>query len=660
MGPKFEKPTFETIEEIYPDTNKFTPVLFLLSSGSDPTTSIEELCKKKLKKSPLKLALGEGQDKDKVKEAIESVMNPANPANLNWVLLQNCHLGVGILRCIYDILSNKSSPIAEDFRLFLTTEETTSFPLDLLHISMKVTNEPPKGIQAGMLRTLNQVVPQERLEKVDNMDAWKSVVFSMCVMHNVFLERRKFGPLGFCHPYEFSNNDLDSCLQYLERLSSPSGNFEESKWKMAKFMVGEILYGGKITDERDRELLITYCEDFLKGEVVKSVNYELIKPSIVIPKLDIVEVQKLKDEVKSWKIIETPEMYGLKNLADKGYRLKESKDLLSMLLEIQPKDLTVSAAKTRDEEVKEKLEKEIRPKIPQGFKDSDKKGDKKGGMITPPMFVFLNQEIRRFQAVHTFITKSITEILMAIDGQIIMSKEIEDAIISLHNGKVPSKWMYDSIGYEVSWLSASSASWIKELVCRYNQLSSWLKADKLGSYWLGGFLNPQGFLFAFKQEEVRRKREKEKEQLVSLEMYDFTTDVPTSQPWTEVDKFDYKVTAKKGADKSGDEVSVLVHGLYIEGAEWGNNKLKDCEKDIISIFPIVRISVTRKSDESQKAGMSGKGYLCPVYKYSLRSDRYLITKFKLEPKTDDKTTINYGDFWKKRGVALLCSREYLN
>ncbi len=77
-----------------------------------------------------------------------------------WVMFQNGHLGLGFMDELYDSLMNtdpSAPPMHEAFRCWLTTEPHPLFPINLLQLSVKFTNEPPQGVKAGLKRTYNLI-----------------------------------------------------------------------------------------------------------------------------------------------------------------------------------------------------------------------------------------------------------------------------------------------------------------------------------------------------------------------------------------------------------------------------------------------------------------------------------------------------------------------
>ncbi|KAI8730863.1 dynein heavy chain 6 axonemal, partial [Biomphalaria glabrata] len=72
-----------------------------------------------------------------------------------WVFVQNCHLAASWMNAMEDIIKNiqeTSSLLHSNFRLYLSSMPAKHFPVSVLQNSVKVTNEPPKGIRANLRR----------------------------------------------------------------------------------------------------------------------------------------------------------------------------------------------------------------------------------------------------------------------------------------------------------------------------------------------------------------------------------------------------------------------------------------------------------------------------------------------------------------------------
>jgi dynein heavy chain len=125
-----------------------TPIVFLLSPGADPSQQIEAAARKKRTKLAI-VSMGQGQE-----VAAKSAIS-ASRASGGWVLLQNGHLGLPLMVEVVALLDgNDGGELSSDFRLWITTPPHPEFPISLLHRAIKITNQPPTGLKAGMRRTL--------------------------------------------------------------------------------------------------------------------------------------------------------------------------------------------------------------------------------------------------------------------------------------------------------------------------------------------------------------------------------------------------------------------------------------------------------------------------------------------------------------------------
>ena len=85
MGEFFDEIKTTTLDQIYATSDYKTPIIFILSTGADPTSSLLKYANDKMKQISV-ISLGQGQGKK-----AEKLINKAK-AEGNWVLLTNCHL----------------------------------------------------------------------------------------------------------------------------------------------------------------------------------------------------------------------------------------------------------------------------------------------------------------------------------------------------------------------------------------------------------------------------------------------------------------------------------------------------------------------------------------------------------------------------------------
>jgi len=343
LNQEFVAPVSDPISEIWESSDTNKPVLYLLSTGADPTSQIDEYSRKFKKFPTKKVSMGEemeGPALDRIKDGFKTG---------DWVVLNNCHLSLEFMAEMENILNPKDVEVHEEFRLWITCSPDKNFPLGLLQMATKVTIEPPKGMRAGLSRTFSTMVNQDFLEKVEPYEKWRVLTYATCFLHSVVQERRKFGPIGFSLPYEFNAADLDASLLYLEKhLNQCASTNRRYEWEAMQNMICSIQYGGKITQELDRETFATYGQQWIREEIFNG-NFQFNQQNLsdynyLIP--DFPDHASFMTFINAMPEQDNPLVFGLNPNADLTARLNDSKMMISTLIDTQPTDSSGSGGKS--------------------------------------------------------------------------------------------------------------------------------------------------------------------------------------------------------------------------------------------------------------------------------------------------------------------------
>ncbi|XP_067008020.2 dynein axonemal heavy chain 8 [Anabrus simplex] len=603
LGVRYTEPVVTNLEVMLGESRPGTPMICFLSMGSDPTTSIETLAKR-LGFECRAISMGQGQEVH-ARKLLSLSMSQGG-----WILLQNCHLGISYMNELFIVLSEMET-CHNNFRCWITTEVHDEFPISLLQISIKFTNEPPQGMRAGLKRTY-QSMNQDMLDYSDTLQ-YLPMLYAVSFLHSVVQERRKFGPLGWNIPYEFNTADWYASVLFIQKHLDDIDIKRGVSWTTVRYMLGEIQYGGRVTDDYDKRLLNTFAkvwfgESMFSDDFHFHTGYKIIRYNYLEDYLNAIE---------NLPAVDPPEVYGLHANAAITYQANFIKNTLDQILSVQPKESSGTEGETREVAVAKQAI-ELLEKLPADYDPFEVRERLKVMGSLSSMNIFLRQEIDRMQRVIKVVRQTLKDLLLAIEGTIIMNEALRDALDNIYDARIPNFWK------KISWVSSTLGFWFTELLERNAQFSRWLFVSRPPQFWMTGFFNPQGFLTAMRQEKARSTKGLSLDSLVLF---------------NEVTKL-YKEDVRKAPSEG-----VYVYGLYLDGAGWDKKNSRLCEspsKVLFVTMPVINILA-----RSSSIPLEPKMYVCPLYKKPVRTDLTFITPLWLP-------SCKSPDHWILRGVALLC------
>lgn len=622
MGDQYVEQMPFSMADTFKETSKSTPLFFVLFPGVDPTGEVERVGETygitTDNKLFINISMGQGQEQN-AEEALKTMGEKGG-----WVMLQNVHLMEKWLKRLELMLEQQAVSAHENFRCFISSEpppmpDSKIIPESILQNCIKVSNEAPQDLKANLRRAYAHF-SQARLDASTKTTEFKSLLFGLCMFHALVLGRRKFGSQGWSKHYSFNDGDLTICADVLDNYVE---KYDQVPYADLRYLFGEIMYGGHITDGWDRRTCNTYLNVLIKPDILAGMP---LAPGFRSPdptKFDYAAYSKYIEEKLP---IESPPMFGMHPNAEINYLTATGERLFNTIIDVQGGAGGGESSKKQEDIVIGIID-DFLERLPPNFNMIEITGKTKE---RPPDVVVCLQECERMNILLNEIRRSLIELQMGLSGALNITEQMEILSNTLSMNRVPKIW--EEVAY---WSKKNLGSWFLDLLERVKQLDAWSDSLVLPkSLWISGLFNPMSFLTSVMQITARAKG-------LPLDNMTLQTNVTNLTDVEEVQNYP--------------ENGAYVHGLFLEGAAWDMGRggpddgcLTDSTlKDLHPRLPIVNV-IAVPIEEKVTVAM----YQCPVYVTSMRGPTYVFTaNLKMESEESDPNK------WILAGVALLMADD---
>jgi len=432
-------------------------------------------------------------------------------------------------------------------------------------------------------------------------------------------------------PYDFNESDflISRALLSLYLTKAFEDEDEFLPWGSLKYLVGDAMYGGRVSDDMDRRVLTTYLQeymgDFLFDDCQKfffsqaGFNYELPAWG---------PVENYQEAVEALPLSNSPAVFGLHPNAEIGYYTNASKQMWKDLISLQPRSGGGGGGISREGYI-EQVASDIEGKVPIQSMDvgtydlmvvRQQLLDRNHGKPPTPCQVVLLQELERWNAMCKRMAGSLQDLKRALVGEIGMSDDLDALGDSLYNAFLPALWRRLCPDTQ-----KPLGSWMAHFTRRHSQYENWIGFGEPAVIWLSGLHIPESYLTALVQTACRMKNWPLDKSTLYTSVTDYTDaeEVPSAL-----------------------ETGCYVAGLYLEGAAWDaqRRQLRRQEpKVLVQELPILQVIPI----EASKLKLQNT-FKTPVYVTQARRNAMGVgLVFEA-----DLATHEHSSHWVLQGVAL--------
>ena len=105
---------------------------------------------------------------------------------------------------------------------------------------------------------------------------YKKLLFAICNFHAIIIARSKYGENGWNLVYDWTDADLNVSKKALKILLD---EYKEVPYQLMTYLIGEILYGGRVIDDKDYRLMKTLIKTYIIPEIMQD-GYKFSKSGL--------------------------------------------------------------------------------------------------------------------------------------------------------------------------------------------------------------------------------------------------------------------------------------------------------------------------------------------------------------------------------------------
>jgi dynein heavy chain len=355
----------------------------------------------------------------------------------------------------------------------------------------------------------------------------------------------------------FNAQDVDLSIQIaVEALND--GSAAEFPMDVLRGVIGEAVYGGKLSDDFDGRVNQAYLATIFSNDIFHDTaavaGIQMPNTSTLLGDYD-----RYIDEAVPQ---ETPAMYGLASNASMEISAVCSNRVCEAVMQFVTEDKSVSAARYDAYELAKSATDDMIRKLPESFNMTNlaKSSEEVVSSTQGPYVLVALQECTRMNEVLVALKRALEELRRGLLGQVSLTAEMEAMAQAFNNNVLPGS--ASCAWARHSWLPrASLKGWFESLVQRHSQLQHWVdKFETPHCLWMGGLVSPRAMLVAMKQVASRATNVAASSLAIEAHVTTFTRPEQCKE---------FNVPHGKG---------LLITGLHLEGSKWSAVEVRYCEK----------------------------------------------------------------------------------